>query len=88
MHQEAKITSIQMINMNTKLEKFDSGWIGLSIALGKSEIDLLLRRLNQLQSGEIEHFHFRNDDFESEEGVADIEITTIGKEEHDNMAIH
>jgi len=73
--------------MNTKLKKFDSGWIGISLALGEKEIELLLRRLNELKTGEIGHFHLRNEDFGPAEGVADIEITTIGKEELDNMTI-
>ena len=80
-------TLIQTTDMNTKLEKFDSGWVGLSLALRAEEIDLLLRRLNELKSGDIKHFHFRNEDFESQEGVADIEITTIGEDEPSNMII-
>lgn len=83
----ARTTSIQMIDMNTKLERFESGWLGISIALRDEEIDLLLRRLTQLKSGDIRHFHLRNDDFHSDEGVADIEITTIGEQEQDNMTI-
>jgi len=75
--------------MNVKLEKFDSGWVTLSIALGKEEIELLIRRLNELKSGGLGHFHFfRNDDCEAAEGVADIEITTIGEDEADNMLIN
>jgi hypothetical protein len=73
--------------MNAKLETFDSGWVGLSLALGNEEIDLLLRRLNELKSGDINHFHLRNEDFESKEGMADIEITTMGKNEQNNMTI-
>ena len=73
--------------MNTKFEKFDSGWVGLSLALSPKEIELLLRRLNELKVGEINHFHLRAEDFESDEGVADIEVTTIGEGETDNMTI-
>lgn len=73
--------------MNAKLEKFDSGWIDISLALATEEIDLLLRRLNALKSGEITHFHLRNEDFSLSEGIADIEITTIGEGELNNMKI-
>lgn len=78
---------IQLIDMNTKLDIIDTGWVGLSLALEAEEIELLLRRLNELKSGNIKHFHFRNADFESQNGVADIEITTIGKDETSNMTI-
>jgi hypothetical protein len=73
--------------MNVKIEKFDSGWMGISLALGKEEIELFVRRLNKLKAGEIGHFHFRNENFGPDEGVADIEITTIGKDDVDNMVI-
>ena len=73
--------------MNVTLETFDSGWIGLSIALGHSEIDVLIQRLNELKSGELGHFHFRCDNFDAAEGVADIEITTNGVGDVDNLTI-
>ena len=73
--------------MNTKLEKFDSGWVGVSLALSSEEVEVLIQRLRELKSGEINHFHLRNKDFTLTEGIADIEITTMGKEELDNMTI-
>ena len=76
-----------MIDMNTKIEKFESGWVGLSIALGVDEIDLLLQRLTQLKAGELCHFHLRSADFQCDFGVADIEITTIGDRELNKMMI-
>ncbi len=72
--------------MDTKLEKFNSGWVGVSIALSEEEIDVLIQKLNQLKNDQVKHFHFRNEDFNSEEGVADIEITMIN-EKDDNMII-
>jgi len=73
--------------MNTRLEKFDSGWVALSLALGEVEIDVLIRRLEELKSGELKHFHIRNDDFSLDEGVSDIEISIAGKGEQNNMMI-
>lgn len=73
--------------MNTKLEKFESGWVGVSLALATDEIELLIQRLNSLKSGNITHFHLRNEDFTPSEGMADIEFTLIGSGEPDNMVI-
>ena len=73
--------------MNVILEKHDSGWVGLSIALGCSEIDALIARLNELKSGKLGHFHLRCDNFDADAGVADIEITTKGVGDLDNLKI-
>ena len=73
--------------MNVTLENFDSGWVGLSIALGRSEIDVLIQRLNDLKSDKLGHFHFRCDDFSAAEGVADIEITTKCDGDVDSLKI-
>ena len=73
--------------MNIKLEKFNSGWIGLSIAFSVEDIDVMIERLNDLKSGSIDHFHFRNNDFEADSGVADIEVTRATEGDHDNMII-
>ena len=88
MHRAGLIIFLQLIElMNVKLEKFDSGWIGISLALTTEDIDSLLQRLNLLKLGELTHFHIRNDDFSRKEGVADIELTTIGEGESNNMVI-
>ena len=73
--------------MNAKLDKFKSGWVGFSLAFSKKEIELLLLRFDELTSGKINHFHLRNDDFSSDEGVADIEISLVGDNEENNMII-
>ena len=73
--------------MNVKYEKFKSGWVGISLALSPDEIDLFIQRLTELKIGRIGHFHVRNEDFSAEEGISDIEITTIGGNESDNMII-
>lgn len=74
-------------SMNAKLEKFDSGWVGVSLALSTDEIELLLQRLASLKSGDITHFHLRSDDFSPCEGIADIEFCLIGEQEPNNMVI-
>jgi hypothetical protein len=69
------------------MDKFESGWIGVSLAVSRQEIELLIQRLKELHSGTIGHFHLRNEDFLSEEGISDIEITTMGAGESDNMTV-
>ncbi len=43
--------------MNAQVEKYDSGWVGLSFALSSDEIDVLVSRLMDLKSGALDHFH-------------------------------
>ncbi len=73
--------------MNMKFERFESGWLDLSIALCADEIDELVSLLEGLKKGEVDHFHLRATDFSAKEGVADIEFTTQGEDEPDNMGI-
>lgn len=73
--------------MNAKVETFESGWCGISLALAPDEIELLLRRLAELRSGSVNHFHMRTDDFSPDKGVADIEFTILGEGESNNMSI-
>jgi hypothetical protein len=73
--------------MNMKFERFESGWLDLSIALRADEIDELVSLLGCLRRREVGHFHFRAIDFSAKEGVADIEFTTQGEDEPDNMGI-
>jgi hypothetical protein len=68
-------------------EQFESGWLGLSIALREDEIDQLIERLRSLQALDIAHFHFRRDDFDAIPGVADVEISLRGETEPDNMML-
>jgi hypothetical protein len=73
--------------MNAKLDRFESGWVGLEFALSPAEIDVLIERLNELKKGSVGHFHFRTDDFSLETGVADVHIALIGPSESHNMQI-
>lgn len=73
--------------MNAKVDKFKSGWIGISLAFGDEEIEVLIRRLEALKAKEIAHFHLRNNDFSRNAGIADVEISMRGDAEADNLWI-
>jgi hypothetical protein len=73
--------------MLTILEKHKSGWVGISFAFRRKDIDALIEHLIALKSGQINHFHFRTDDFSKEEGIADVEISLQEENEADNMWI-
>jgi len=61
--------------MKADIEKFDSGWIGVSLSLAPHEIDLLVERLNALRTGKVDHFHIRQNRWGPSAGVADIEFS-------------
>lgn len=73
--------------MWSKIERFESGWVGISFCLGREEIDKLIDSLRTLKCGKIGHFHFRNDEFRGEIGIADIEISLKGSNQPDNLTI-
>jgi hypothetical protein len=73
--------------MKARLESPATGWMSVSFAFRESEIDALIKRLEDLKAGRVGHFHFRNDDFSGAEGVADVELSLMGVDESDNMAI-
>lgn len=73
--------------MRAKMDKFKSGWVGLSFALRPTEIDQLTSMLSRLKNRDVGHFHFRNDDFSSQEGVADVEFSVMDEAERDNLKI-
>ena len=77
--------------MKTFVEQFESGWIGLSIAFSEEEIDLLIKSLNELKDGQLDHFHFRRDDLNvlsGKFGLADVEISIMDSDEIHDMEIH
>ena len=73
--------------MHVRHEQFESGWLGVSIALTDQEVSQLIDRLRELQRGELGHFHVRNDRWEGDLRVADIESSMKGVEEADNMQL-
>ena len=70
--------------MRADLTTFSTGWIGISISLGRDEIDALIARLATIRDNPEHHFHARSD-FEGTEGIADIEFWLIGPDERENM---
>jgi len=71
--------------MHIECESFGTGWIGLSIALRRDEIDQMILLLQELKRAEFDHFHLSSTDSSANEGVADIEVTTQGEHVPDNM---
>jgi hypothetical protein len=63
--------------MNIMVDRFPSGWIGLSIEMSVDEIDELVDRLNSLKEGRNTHFHIRSNEMDGEPGVADIEFSML-----------
>lgn len=74
--------------MKTEIEAFKSGWIGIALGISEQEIDLLIERLESLRSGRIQHFHLRRDDFSGDPGIADIEISVMGKNSVHDLEIN
>lgn len=73
--------------MKSGVEKFESGWVGLTFALGPDEIDRMIGLLGDLKKGQLGHFHFRCDDLSGTEGIADVEFSVKGAEEVDNLTV-
>jgi len=73
--------------MHANLDKFESGWVGITLSFGAEEIDLLIERLRALKDGKLGHFHFRTDDFSKAHGITDIEISMKGEDDEDNMSV-
>lgn len=73
--------------MKAHTQTFKSGWVGVSLVLQTHEVDALISRLVELKSGTIGHFHFRNNEFSKEPGLADIEISLASGEQDDNLII-
>jgi hypothetical protein len=68
-------------------ERFESGWIGMYLALRPGEIDTLISWLGSLKQGADRHFHLTATDWSGDPGIADIEIGLQGEDEIDNMAV-
>jgi hypothetical protein len=73
--------------MRCMFERFESGWVGVSLSLRPDEIDSLILQLESLKKGTKSHFHFRATSFSEKEGLADVEFSRQGESEVDNMAI-
>jgi len=73
--------------MYCELETFDSGWSGISFALSQDEIDVRIKRLNDLKTDDNGHFHFYCTQDQGHPGIVDVEISIKGNNDIDNMAI-
>ena len=73
--------------MIAEIENYKTGWYGIRLRFDSEEIKKLIESLQLLNEGEFGHFHFENLDFTRKEGIADIEISLKGKDEHDNMSV-
>lgn len=73
--------------MKAAVDDPGTGWVSVSLALEPAEVEVLVRRLEELRSGEVAHFHLRTDDFSPDVGVADVEFSLMGSGERDNMRI-
>ena len=74
--------------MKTFIDRFESGWLGLSFSLGTDEIDKLIGRLNDLKAGKVDHFHFRGDFDAETPGIGDVEISRKGPDDVDDLEIN
>jgi len=72
--------------MFIELENFNTGWVGLKIALKTKDIDTLINNLILLKKEPSQHFHLSSSDFEGENGVSDIEIY-INDDSQENMQL-
>ncbi|MCC7096204.1 MAG: hypothetical protein IT472_03375 [Thermomonas sp.] len=61
--------------MRITLNRFESGWVGISIALTDENLDLFVQKLQALKAGSIGHFHLRANDFDGQPNVGDVEIS-------------
>lgn len=73
--------------MRYAVDRFKSGWLGLSLALRPGEVDSLISLLESLKDGSCGHFHMAAKDYSGSKGIADIEFSLQGEEETDNMVI-
>ncbi|MEM8490104.1 MAG: hypothetical protein AAF756_04705 [Pseudomonadota bacterium] len=71
--------------MKAELEDFGTGWYGLFLGLDASEIEALIRALQNLQR-EKTHFHYRSD-FDGVGGIGDITVYYRQEEQDPNMQL-
>ena len=70
-----------------KLENSDAAYPAVTLALRSDEVTELIRCLEQLRDGNLEHFHIRCNDFKPDRGIGDIELSLMGPTDNGNMSI-
>jgi len=73
--------------MKATYDRHESGWTSITLCLQLAEIDSLIRCLQDLKAGSINHFHFTQEKWAGESGIADIEISIKGSDAKDNMRL-
>ena len=69
------------------MQTFESGWVGISLALRLEEIDALIEHLALLKRGVINHFHIVQNAWGKSPGVADIELSVLGEAGSEDMQV-
>ena len=69
------------------LENREADYVSVTLALRVAEVDTLIEALQQLQGGEVDHFHLRCNDFSAPHGIGDIEVSLAGPSDVHNMGI-
>ena len=72
--------------MNLQIEDFKTGWFGITFGIKRSEIEVLIRGLENLKRDKNQHFHIRSD-YSGEGGIADIEFYIESEDSKDNSVI-
>ena len=73
--------------MKATMDNPGTGWVSISLSFSDEEVERLIHRLRKLKSGKAGHFHFRTDDFGSDEGISDIECSLMGDSDSANMTL-
>jgi len=74
--------------MNVNLESLDTGWSLVGVGLRTSEINEIIKLLELVRDGSIDHFHLHADfEHTSPSGIADVEISLAVDDQPDNMGI-
>jgi hypothetical protein len=72
--------------MRATIEDFKTGWFGITLGVKKSELDLLINRLQALKGDPTQHFHL-SADFTGSGGVGDIEIFVDSEDAPNYLAV-
>ena len=72
--------------MHAKLENWNNGWFGVHLGFSPSEIDLLIKKLEELKKDTDQHFHLSSD-YKGNGGIGDVEIFVKTPDTKDNFQL-
>ncbi len=72
--------------MRATIEDFKTGWFGIGLGIKKSELDLLIQRLETLKNNPDLHFHLGST-YSGSGGVGDIEVYVEPEGSEDNLTM-